>query len=181
MIKNRDLPAYFFILLVSTFLTCSVDAQEKAENKIYADEHMQFLLPEKFRGESDTEKPFQVCLTDDAGSRIYFAVRKRADKTIAGGITNEAGNITAAEKKIAVAETLIVSDYGSKLWGLQKQKINWIRMQRSEDSNDCLFLAGERNGIPFFAGRIANKNGFTGNGSRKKYNFLNTENKIQSN
>jgi hypothetical protein len=46
MIKNRDLPAYFFILLVSTFLTCSVDAQEKAENKIYADEHMQFLLPE---------------------------------------------------------------------------------------------------------------------------------------
>ena len=44
-----------------------------------------------------------------------------------------------------------------------------------------LFLAGERNGIPFFAGRIANKNGFTGNGSRKKYNFLNTENKIQSN
>ena len=54
MIKNRDLPAYFFILLVSTFLTCSVDAQEKAENKIYADEHMQFLLPEKFRGESDT-------------------------------------------------------------------------------------------------------------------------------
>ena len=55
MIKNRDLPAYFFILLVSTFLTCSVDAQEKAENKIYADEHMQFLLPEKFRGESDTE------------------------------------------------------------------------------------------------------------------------------
>ena len=120
MIKNRDLPAYFFILLVSTFLTCSVDAQEKAENKIYADEHMQFLLPEKFRGESDTEKPFQVCLTDDAGSRIYFAVRKRADKTIAGGIT--------------------VSDYGSKLWGLQKQKINWIRMQRSEDSNDCLMI-----------------------------------------
>ena len=140
MIKNRDLPAYFFILLVSTFLTCSVDAQEKAENKIYADEHMQFLLPEKFRGESDTEKPFQVCLTDDAGSRIYFAVRKRADKTIAGGITNEAGNITAAEKKIAVAETLIVSDYGSKLWGLQEQKINWIRMQRSEDSNDCLMI-----------------------------------------
>ena len=79
-------------------------------------------------------------MTDDAGSRIYFAVRKRADKTIAGGITNEAGNITAAEKKIAVAETLIVSDYGSKLWGLQKQKINWIRMQRSEDSNDCLMI-----------------------------------------
>ena len=79
-------------------------------------------------------------MTDDAGSRIYFAVRKRADKTIAGGITNEAGNITAAEKKMAVAETLIVSDYGSKLWGLQKQKINWIRMQRSEDSNDCLMI-----------------------------------------
>ena len=38
MIKNRDLPAYFFILLVSTFLTCSVDAQEKAENKIQTDQ-----------------------------------------------------------------------------------------------------------------------------------------------
>lgn len=99
MIKNRDLPAYFFILLVSTFLTCSVDAQEKAENKIYADEHMQFLLPEKFRGESDNRKSFQVCLTDDAGSRIYFAVEKERIKQLQEGLLTEAGNITAAERK----------------------------------------------------------------------------------
>lgn len=58
MIKNRDLPAYFFILLVSTFLTCSVDAQEKAENKIYADELCNFAA-RKFRGESDTENLFR--------------------------------------------------------------------------------------------------------------------------
>ena len=52
----------------------------------------------------------------------------------------EKERIKQLQEGIAVAETLIVSDYGSKLWGLQKQKINWIRMQRSEDSNDCLMI-----------------------------------------
>ncbi len=140
MVKSKNLSAYFLIFVFSIFSSGTIYAQEDTRSEIYADEYMRFLLPQNFKSELDTEKPFQVCLSDNIGSRIYLAVVQKTDRKTAEENVNGADNIIAAEKKIADNASLSISDYGSKFLGARKQKINWLHIKRTQARNDCLMI-----------------------------------------
>ena len=144
MFNNKNRCACATVLLSVLFWSLTAYAQENCKISIYEDEHVQFLQPAGFCSVPAAANPFQICLTDNAGARIYFAVSQKkavnANKDIFAG-----EETTAANKAIPADNTLLISDYGSKLLGMHGQKIDWVQLQRQRTPNNYLILYFWRN------------------------------------
>lgn len=140
MLNNRGVCVYVAMLLSAVFLILPVYTQASGRVSVYADDYVQFLLPAELKGEPVSENPFQICLTDIDGDRIYFVVSKKRNVNADKDIISGEGTMAVAENVITGDDTLLVSDYGSKLLGPHSKKINWIRLQRQQSLNDYLMI-----------------------------------------